>query len=119
LLLCLAGAPLPLITFDYSVTRIGIEPARELLSQMLRMWNRDWREDTPGFREFTQCRGEFVGAFLEGLDGVYGNGGDKGEGADKGGGVGRGVEGFVRGQRFQPSVLPTVYTDSKQFLGSK
>jgi hypothetical protein len=67
---------------------------------MLRMWNRDWREDTPGFKEFCECRGEFVRAFLEGLDERYKNGGDKGEGADKGGGVGRGVEGFVRGLGF-------------------
>lgn len=81
ILLALANTPPSLIAYDYALTRIGIEPSRELLTQMLRMWNKDWTEDTPGMKEFSQVKGEFIVGLLERVEEKYGS-----------------VEGFVVGE---------------------
>ncbi|OAL48638.1 hypothetical protein IQ07DRAFT_82691 [Pyrenochaeta sp. DS3sAY3a] len=79
LLLSLAGASRDVVAFDYALTRVGVEPGREVLLQMLRLWNEEWSAETEGMSEFVQVKGEFVLALLERVDEVYG-----------------GVEGYVR-----------------------
>jgi protein tyrosine/serine phosphatase len=73
LLLCLAGASHEVIAYDYSLTRVGVEPRREMLWEMLKMWNKDWTEETPGMAEFVQVRDEFILAFLNAVDKEYGS----------------------------------------------
>jgi hypothetical protein len=79
LLLSLAGASKEVIAHDYALTRIGVEPSRDMLLQMLKLWNKEWTAETPGMQEFVQVRGEFILAFLEEVEGKFG-----------------GVEGWVR-----------------------
>ncbi|KAH7389594.1 protein-tyrosine phosphatase-like protein [Phaeosphaeria sp. MPI-PUGE-AT-0046c] len=81
LLLSLAGAPRSLIAFDYALTRIGVEPSREVLTQMLKLWNKDWTDETPGMKEFVQVKDDFILAMLDAVEEEYG-----------------GVEGYVRAQ---------------------
>tara|TARA_R110002003_G_scaffold448_18_gene19989 strand:+ start:12477 stop:12737 length:261 start_codon:yes stop_codon:yes gene_type:complete len=50
-----------------------VEPSREVLLQMLKLWNKEWTSETPGMQEFVQVRGEFILAFLDGLDARYGS----------------------------------------------
>lgn len=47
---------------------MGVEPSRDVLFQMLRLWNKEWTAETPGMREFTQVKGEFVLGFLEAVE---------------------------------------------------
>jgi protein tyrosine/serine phosphatase len=79
LLLSLAGASKEVIAHDYVLTRIGVEPSRDMLLQMLKLWNKEWTAETPGMQEFVQVRGEFILAFLEQVEERFG-----------------GVEGWVR-----------------------
>lgn len=83
ILLDLAGAPKNIIAYDYALSRVGVEPARELLTQMLKMWNKDWTLETPGMKEFSQIKAEFMLGTLEMMEERYG-----------------GVEGYVRGLGF-------------------
>lgn len=83
ILLALAGASNDLIALDYALTRVGIEPAREMLTEMLRMWNQEWSAETPGMTEFSSVRGEFITATLGMMESKYG-----------------GVEGYVKGLGF-------------------
>jgi hypothetical protein len=73
LLLSLAGASHSLIAYDYALTRVGVEPSREVLLQMLKLWNKEWTSETPGMQEFVQVRGEFILAFLDGVEARYGS----------------------------------------------
>ncbi|KAH7401610.1 protein-tyrosine phosphatase-like protein [Pyrenochaeta sp. MPI-SDFR-AT-0127] len=73
LLLSLAGASRDVIAHDYSLTRVGIEPSRELLLQMLRLWNKDWAPETPGMHEFVQVKSEFILGFLDAVQDIYGS----------------------------------------------
>ena len=73
LLLALAGAEKEVIAYDYALTRVGIEPEREMLLQMLKLWNAEWSDETPGMQEFIQVKGEFVLGFLEGLEEKHGS----------------------------------------------
>ncbi len=52
---------------------MGVEPSRDLLFQMLRLWNKEWTLETPGMREFTQVKGEFILGFLEAVEERYGS----------------------------------------------
>jgi protein tyrosine/serine phosphatase len=72
LVLSLAGASRSLIAYDYALTRLGVEPSRELLLQMLKLWNKDWTSETPGMAEFVQVKGEFILALLDIVDRKYG-----------------------------------------------
>ena len=81
--LALAGASKDLIALDYALTRIGIEPAREFLLEMMRMWNQEWTAETPGMAEFSSVKGVFITTTLEMMDVKYG-----------------GVEGYVKGLGF-------------------
>lgn len=72
LLLSLAGAPRDVIGYDYALTRVGIEPSRELLLQMLKLWNSSWTSETPGMHEFTQVKGAFILGFLDAVEENYG-----------------------------------------------
>ncbi|KAF2035522.1 hypothetical protein EK21DRAFT_84573 [Setomelanomma holmii] len=72
LLLSLAGASRELIAYDYTLTRIGVEPRREVLLQMLKLWNKEWTNETPGIREFVQVKGEYILAFLDAVAERYG-----------------------------------------------
>jgi protein tyrosine/serine phosphatase len=88
ILLALAGIPRDDIAFDYALTRVGIEPARELLVQMLKMWNQEWTAETPGMAEFSSVRGEFILGTLDVMEATYG-----------------GVEGYVKGLGFEDEDL--------------
>ncbi|KAJ4365172.1 hypothetical protein N0V83_008790 [Neocucurbitaria cava] len=72
LLLSLADASRDLIAYDYALTRVGVEPSREVLVQVLRLWNAEWTEDTPGMHEFTQVKGDFILGLLDAVDLKYG-----------------------------------------------
>lgn len=50
---------------------------------MMKSLNQEWSEETPGMREFSQVRAEFMEGMLEMMDVKYG-----------------GVEGYVRGLGF-------------------
>ena len=72
LLLSLAGAPTSLIAYDYTLTRVGVEPNREMLLQMLKLWNKEWTAETPGMSEFVQVRGKFMLGFLDAVQEKWG-----------------------------------------------
>ncbi|KAF2740620.1 hypothetical protein EJ04DRAFT_558613 [Polyplosphaeria fusca] len=71
-ILGLAGAPADVIAYDYSLSRVGVEPSREFLLAMLKSWNADWTLETPGIAKFSQVRKDFMMATLEMVDGKYG-----------------------------------------------
>ncbi|KAF2690790.1 hypothetical protein K458DRAFT_355046 [Lentithecium fluviatile CBS 122367] len=81
--LSLAGASDETIAFDYALTRVGIEPAREFLLGMLKVWNTEWTTETPGMAEFSSVKGDFILGMMEMMESKYG-----------------GVEGYVRGLGF-------------------
>ncbi|KAF2004957.1 hypothetical protein P154DRAFT_23228 [Amniculicola lignicola CBS 123094] len=91
LFLALAGAPADLIAHDYALSRIGVEPARELLMHMLKMWNKEWTVDTPGMKEFSQVKGEFILGTLEMIERRWG-----------------GVDGYVRELGFSEEDIETI-----------
>jgi hypothetical protein len=72
LLLSLAGADKQVVAYDYALTRVGIEPSREMLLQMLKLWNTEWSDETLGMQEFIQVKGEYIIGFLEGVKERYG-----------------------------------------------
>ncbi|KAJ9609889.1 hypothetical protein H2200_006218 [Cladophialophora chaetospira] len=78
LILSLAGVPDADIAYDYSLTRIGFEPERESLIAFIKKWKPELTEDTPGMREFSAVREEYMVRFLKDAREVYG--GDEGEG---------------------------------------
>ncbi|KAH8730194.1 protein-tyrosine phosphatase-like protein [Phaeosphaeriaceae sp. PMI808] len=73
IILSLAGAPRSLIAYDYVLTRVGIEPNREPLLQMLKLWNKEWTQETPGMSEYIQTKGEFILALFDVVDRKYGS----------------------------------------------
>jgi protein tyrosine/serine phosphatase len=77
LILSLVGVPDKDIAFDYSLSRIGIEPQKEFLTAFIRKWKPEWTEDTPGLREFSNVRKEYMLHFLQEARTVYG--GDAGD----------------------------------------
>jgi protein tyrosine/serine phosphatase len=86
--LALAGAPTEVIAYDYALSRIGIEPGREMLTQMLMSFNKEWSADTPGMYEFSQIKAEFMEGMLQMMEEKYG-----------------GVDGYVRGLGFEDEEL--------------
>jgi hypothetical protein len=36
------------------------------------LWNKEWTPDTPGMAEFVQVKGEFILAFLDKVEEMYG-----------------------------------------------
>jgi protein tyrosine/serine phosphatase len=83
ILLALAGASHDTIALDYTLTRIGIEHARERLAESLRGWNEEWTPRTFGMAQFSAVKGEFILETLRMMIGKYGS-----------------VEGYVRGLGF-------------------
>lgn len=90
-ILSLAGVPADIIAYDYSLSRIGVEPARELLLYMLKTWNKDWTLETPGMKEFSQVKAEFMLGTLEMMEKKYG-----------------GAEGYARGLGFGDEDLEAI-----------
>jgi protein tyrosine/serine phosphatase len=90
-ILSLAGVPADIIAYDYALSRIGIEPSRELLLQMLKLWNKDWTLETPGMQEFSQVKAEFMLGTLEMMEKKYG-----------------GAEGYARGLGFGDDDLKVI-----------
>lgn len=82
-LLALADAPKDVIAYDFALTRVGVEPAREMLLQMLKMWNKEWTAETPGMAEFSSVKADFMLGTLEMMEEKYG-----------------GAEGYARGLGF-------------------
>jgi protein tyrosine/serine phosphatase len=89
--LALAGAPTEVIAYDYALSRIGIEPGREMLTQIMMSFNSAWSGDTPGIYEFSQIKAEFMEGMLEMMEEKYG-----------------GVEGYVRGLGFGDEELKEI-----------
>ncbi|KAF2262271.1 hypothetical protein CC78DRAFT_498673, partial [Lojkania enalia] len=79
-ILGLVGSPKEAIAHDYALTRVGIEPAKELLLVMLKAWNKEWSMETPGMAEFSQIKASFMLRTLQMVADVYG-----------------GMEGYVKG----------------------
>ncbi|KAF2117525.1 protein-tyrosine phosphatase-like protein [Lophiotrema nucula] len=71
-ILGLAGVPKDVIADDYVLSRLGIEPSREVLLAMLKVWDKGWTAETPGMAEFAQVKAEFMLATLEMVDEKYG-----------------------------------------------
>lgn len=72
LLQALAGTEPDVVAFDYMLSRIGTEPAREKLVgyAMASVGTNDW--NTPGFWNLASLRPAFWSAFLEGLEDEFG-----------------------------------------------
>ena len=71
LILGLAGAPDSAIAHDYALTRIGIEPAREQLTILLKEQT-GIDPDEPGFAEMVAIKGQTMLYFLEMVKEKYG-----------------------------------------------
>ena len=80
LLLTLAGASAETVAFDYMLTRIGFEPAREQLLRLLVMGSMVTSVDAPGFLNLANMRVSCWEAFVQAVETEYG-----------------GFEGYVRG----------------------
>jgi protein tyrosine/serine phosphatase len=71
LILSLAGVSDQDIAFDYALSRIGVEPQREFLTAVVRKWQPEWKDDTPGVKDFSNVRQEYMLKFLEGARAMY------------------------------------------------
>lgn len=91
IILWLAGASKDVIEYDFTLTRVGIEPARELLLQMLKMWNKEWTAETPGMQEFSSIKSKFILGTLGMIEEKYG-----------------GVVGYVKGLGFSDEDLEQI-----------
>jgi protein tyrosine/serine phosphatase len=87
----LAGTPSDIIAQDYALTRVGIEPHREALTQMLRLWGESYDFDTPGVKELAEIKGDFILVVLQTLETKYG-----------------GVEGYVKDLGFEDDELQKI-----------
>lgn len=72
LLLTLAGASEELIVFDYMLSRIGIEPAREKLLESLTKGLMNVDINAPGFRNLANLRASCWEAFVKAVEAEYG-----------------------------------------------
>ncbi|KAH6649874.1 protein-tyrosine phosphatase-like protein [Chaetomium tenue] len=72
LLLTLAGASEELIVFDYMLSRIGIEPAREKLLESLTKGLMNVNINAPGFRNLANLRASCWKAFVKAVEAEYG-----------------------------------------------
>ncbi|GAB1212873.1 hypothetical protein ATERTT37_002022 [Aspergillus terreus] len=73
LLMGLAGAPDAAIAAEYSLTRIGMEPQKELLSRIFLKSKPDWKVGAPGFSEFVNVKASYMLEFLDALRERYGS----------------------------------------------
>ncbi|GES56964.1 tyrosine phosphatase [Aspergillus terreus] len=73
LLMGLAGAPDAAIAAEYSLTRIGMEPQKELLSRIFLKSKPDWKVGAPGFSEFVNVKASYMLEFLDALRARYGS----------------------------------------------
>ena len=68
LILALLNVPEEIISFDYALTRIGVEPFREHLTEVfLSHVGSGIGRDEPGIDEWCQVRGENMVAFLKAM----------------------------------------------------
>jgi protein tyrosine/serine phosphatase len=72
LLLTLAGASEELIAFDYILSRVGIEPAREKLLASLGKGQMNVDMAAPGFRNLANLKASCWKAFAKAVDAEYG-----------------------------------------------
>ncbi|KAL4888098.1 protein-tyrosine phosphatase-like protein [Aspergillus ambiguus] len=72
ILMGLAGVPDAAIAAEYSLTRIGMEPRKELFSQIFLQSNPDWTPDTPGFSAFATMKASYMLEFLDAVREKYG-----------------------------------------------
>jgi protein tyrosine/serine phosphatase len=73
LLMRLAGVGDDLIAEDYTLTRLGVEPGREMLTEILKKYYGGVSRDTPGFKELSECKAVNMVAFLKRLDEKWGS----------------------------------------------
>lgn len=81
MLLSLAGAPASSISYDYTLTRIGTEPFRDVLIKSL-MKEMKATLETPGMVEMCGCHAAVIEEFLSGMDQKYA-GGESGKGVER------------------------------------
>lgn len=73
LLQTLAGTEQPDVVFDYMLSRIGTEPARDRLVAFLQTGlSLDPDDETPGFWNMVSLRPTFWAALAEGVDAEFG-----------------------------------------------
>ncbi|KAH6845101.1 protein-tyrosine phosphatase-like protein [Chaetomium sp. MPI-CAGE-AT-0009] len=72
LLLTLAGASEELIAFDYILSRVGIEPAREKLLESLTKGPMNVDMAAPGFRNLANLKASCWQAFIKAVEAEYG-----------------------------------------------
>ncbi|KAL6243512.1 hypothetical protein RBB50_009505 [Rhinocladiella similis] len=71
LLLSLAGVPDEHVAFDYALSRVGVEPVKNFLAEIVKKWKPDWREETPGITQFSNTRAEYMERFLQDVRKAY------------------------------------------------
>lgn len=72
LLQALAGADADAVRFDYMLSRIGTEPARDLLLQYARMGTGVTDDNTPGFLNLVSLRPTAWDTFVAAVDRDHG-----------------------------------------------
>lgn len=72
MLLTLAGADPETVTLDFLLSRVGTEPARELLLSFARKGAGVESDDAPGFKNLCSLRASCWNAFLAGAERKYG-----------------------------------------------
>ncbi|KAI4598787.1 hypothetical protein KJ359_002679 [Pestalotiopsis sp. 9143b] len=72
LLLTLAGASPDVVSLDYLLSRIGTEPAREALLQVVLASTKAESIEQPGFQNLCELREESWGAFVKGVERDFG-----------------------------------------------
>lgn len=72
ILLNIAGTPKETITFDYTLTRVGIEREREFLIQNLKNWLGEDVMDQPGVLGLSSISKRVGDGFQERLEAEYG-----------------------------------------------
>lgn len=71
-LMKLAGVEDEVIAEDYIITRVGIEPQRDMLTEILRAFYGGLPIDTPGFKGLCSVKAEFMREFLVKLEEKWG-----------------------------------------------
>jgi protein tyrosine/serine phosphatase len=71
LILSSAGVPNEDIAADYALSKIGIEPRKAFLTASIQKRKPQWTQETPGKREFSNVRMEYMMKFLEDAENTY------------------------------------------------
>jgi hypothetical protein len=71
MLLTIAGAPKDVVVLDYLLSRVGTEPARDMLLQFALKGTGAYSMDDPGFQNLAELRERCWDAFVAEVHSVY------------------------------------------------